>query len=493
MFKDLAHHRGQTAQRLQLGFVTAQFGAVGQFAVNQKECDFLEFAGVSDVENVVTAVVEVVAAATDGAQCSAAGRHAGQGDGFFRFSGDGCVVTHGLLLRDNKKSGRCIAAGSAWFGAYARLAEQAQHAIAFFLQFLQSGFHARHAEFALLQALDDLVFAVLAGHGEAVNDAFGDAVAAIGRNAHADPGAGFGALDPVADVVDRRVGSAGCRGQAARLNDGRAAFLDGRDEIVFEPGLVVDHRPDFFAAGGGVEHIGVLRGRVVAPDREFLDVGDGFADFLGDLRQCAIVVEAHHRREVRRLEFGRIFHGDQAVGVGRIADHQYFDAAFGDFGQRFTLRGENFSVGFEQILAFHAGATGAGADQQGDVSVSKSDHRIGSLHHALQQREGAVVEFHHHALQGFLRALVGYFQQLKDYRLVLAEHFAAGDAEQQAVADLAGSARHCYAHGSFHLEAPEFPGFLRFGGGRSEATRVAAHTGADSADDSERGELRSTQ
>jgi len=56
----------------------------------------------------------------------------------------------------------------------------------------------------------------------------------------------------------------------------------------------------------------------------------------------------------------------------------------------------------------------------------------------VQQREGAVVELHHHALQSLLRALIGNFQQLKDNRLVFAEHFAAGDAEQQAVANLAG-------------------------------------------------------
>jgi hypothetical protein len=44
--------------------------------------------------------------------------------------------------------------------------------------------------------------------------------------------------------------------------------------------------------------------------------------------------------------------------------------------------------------------------------------------HAGQQREGAVFQFHHHALQGLLRAFHRHFQQLKNDRLVLAEHFA---------------------------------------------------------------------
>ena len=69
-----------------------------------------------------------------------------------------------------------------------------------------------------------------------------------------------------------------------------------------------------------------------------------------------------------------------------------------------------------------------------------------------EQREGAVVELHHHALQRLLRLLVGDLEQLQDDRLVLAEHLARGDAEQQGIADLAGGAgdrdsNGCLAHG----------------------------------------------
>jgi hypothetical protein len=41
------------------------------------------------------------------------------------------------------------------------------------------------------------------------------------------------------------------------------------------------------------------------------------------------------------------------------------------------------------------------------------------------------------------------FEHLQDDRLVLAEHFAAGDAEQQGVADLAGSAGDGNTNGGF--------------------------------------------
>src|SRR5207248_5983097 len=43
-----------------------------------------------------------------------------------------------------------------------------------------------------------------------------------------------------------------------------------------------------------------------------------------------------------------------------------------------------------------------------------------------------------HALERLLRLLVGNLQQLQDHRLVLAEHLARGDAEQEGITDLAG-------------------------------------------------------
>jgi hypothetical protein len=76
--------------------------------------------------------------------------------------------------------------------------------------------------------------------------------------------------------------------------------------------------------------------------------------------------------------------------------------------------------------------------------------------HAGQQREGAVFQFHHHALERLLGLLVGDFQQLQDDGLVLAQHFAGGDAEQQGVTDLACGAGDGNADGLFaHGKSPE--------------------------------------
>jgi len=117
-----------------------------------------------------------------------------------------------------------------------------------------------------------------------------------------------------------------------------------------------------------------------------------------------------------------------------------------------SLAGEDGAVGLEQVLALHALRAGARADQQGDVYVAKGDFRVGCGDHARQQRERTVVQFHHHALERGLRLFIRYFQHLQDDRLILAQHFSAGDAEQQAVADLAGRAGDCDSDGCFHQE-----------------------------------------
>ncbi len=88
-----------TAQGYQLGLVRFQFGDGRQFSVHQQVRDFFEFAGVGDVQNIVTAIVQIVAGFADGTQCGVAGGDAGQRDGFFRLEGC-CLFTHMNLRCD---------------------------------------------------------------------------------------------------------------------------------------------------------------------------------------------------------------------------------------------------------------------------------------------------------------------------------------------------------------------------------------------------------
>src|SRR4029079_5078135 len=90
-------------------------------------------------------------------------------------------------------------------------------------------------------------------------------------------------------------------------------------ECVSQPVLVVDDLGGDATTDLGVEQVGVLRGRVVAPDRHLLDVGDGRAGLLRQLRDRAVVVQPGQRAEPCPREVGRGGQRDQGVGVGGVA------------------------------------------------------------------------------------------------------------------------------------------------------------------------------
>ena len=76
----VAHRVRQAAQRAQLRLVGGELRAVRQRAVDQQIGDLLELAALGDVEDVVAAVVQIVAGVADGAQRGVAGGDAGEGD-----------------------------------------------------------------------------------------------------------------------------------------------------------------------------------------------------------------------------------------------------------------------------------------------------------------------------------------------------------------------------------------------------------------------------
>ena len=137
------------------------------------------------------------------------------------------------------------------------------------------------------------------------------------------------------------------------------------------------------------------------------------------------------------IEVGGVAHGDQRVGVGRVADDEDLDVLLGALAERRALRLEDAAVGAEQIAALHAGLARHRADEQGDVGVAERDVGVVGAHDIGEQRERAVVELHLHAAERAERRRD--LEQLQDHGRVGPEHRPGGDAEQQAVADLAGS------------------------------------------------------
>src|SRR5690606_2689811 len=131
-------------------------------------------------------------------------------------------------------------------------------------EFLLGLLHQVAAEVVDRQILHDGVLTVGAGHREGIDQTFGNAVAAIARDGHADDLAA-GAQHPVTHVFDGGVGGGSGARQTTGLDDGGAALLHGRDEVIHDP-ILVDQRGGVFAVHFAVVDVGILGGAVVAPD-----------------------------------------------------------------------------------------------------------------------------------------------------------------------------------------------------------------------------------
>src|SRR5690606_9163053 len=178
-------------------------------------------------------------------------------------------------------------------------------------------------------------------------------------------------------------GSRSGRGGATCLDDGGATLLYFRDVGVGVP-VGIDLVDGHLAIYQAVVQVRVLGAGVVAPDGHLLDVVDGLAELVGQLRHATVVVETGHGGELARVDVRRVALGDQGVGVGRVADYQNLDVADGDVVDRLALYREDGGVGFQQILALNARAARTRTDQQGEVGNLECNFRVVSLHDASQ-------------------------------------------------------------------------------------------------------------
>mmetsp|Transcript_33706 Transcript_33706/g.87422 ORF Transcript_33706/g.87422 Transcript_33706/m.87422 type:complete len:459 (-) Transcript_33706:99-1475(-) len=288
--------------------------------------------------------------------------------------------------------------------------------------------------------LADLVVAVAvgpAGHGEdqPLSNAELIAVRAHGGGEPVTLGGGrHQRLDRVGD--GHRGGGGG--GAAPLLDQRAAAGLHQRGELFLEVRLVVDDLHGGLAVDLGVDEVGHLGGGVVAPDGDVGDRGVEAARLERELALGAVLVQAGQGVEVLAGNGGRVLHGNQGVGVAGVAHNQHLAGLLGHLVQGLTLANKDLAVHVEQIGALHARAARLGTDEQSPVGISK--HLLSGdadLHLAEQGVQG-VLQLHGHTLQRLVRALAS--EQLQGDGLVVAEHAARGQHEQQVVGDLAGGA-----------------------------------------------------
>jgi hypothetical protein len=309
---------------------------------------------------------------------------------------------------------------------------------AFFFEFVDGGVDFGAAEVVDGEALDDFEFFAVAADGEGTDEAFFDVVAAVRTNGDAVPIAGRAGFDDRANGVDDGVSSASRAGKTAGFEDRCAALLDGGNEFALEPCFVGDDLSGGAAIDFGVVEVGILGRGMVAPDGDVGDGGDVDAGFFRELRFGAVFVEASHGVETVARNLGRVVHRNEAVGVAGIADDKDADVRRGIFLDGLALAGEDFAVDAEQVLTLHALLARNAADEQSPVHAAKAFIEIGSWDDAFEQREGAIIEFHHNAAESGEGGLD--FDEVENYRLIRAEHGTGGDAKEQRIADLASGA-----------------------------------------------------
>ena len=156
-----------------------------------------------------------------------------------------------------------------------------------------------------------------------------------------------GGLSDRSHAIDNGVGGAGGTGKSARLNDRRAALLHGADKFAFEPFSIIDGLGGRRAVNLCVGKIRVLRGGVIAPNAEVGNATHWHAGLLRELRLGAVFVQTRHGKEPVVGHVRRVVHGDQAVRVAGVADHQHARIAGGVVIDGLALAGKNLAVNAE--------------------------------------------------------------------------------------------------------------------------------------------------
>jgi hypothetical protein len=139
---------------------------------------------------------------------------------------------------------------------------------------------------------------------------------------------------------------------------------------------------------------------VVAPDRHLLDVVDVSAGLLGQLAQRAVVIQPGHGVELAAMRSGALLAAISELVLAGLPTTSTRTSRAAWSLIALPCGPKDGAVGGQQILALHAGAARPRADQHGEIGVFERDFQLSVATTPGQQRKGAVVQFHHHALQG---------------------------------------------------------------------------------------------
>ena len=250
-------------------------------------------------------------------------------------------------------------------------------------------------------------------------------------------------------MVDRGIRRRCCRRRPAGFQDRRTARGHRGDERVLDP-LAGDQVQGRATGHPGVVQVRVLRGGVVAPHGQVLDVVHRSPGLRREHGHGPVVVQPGERAEPGRGNVRGVALGDQRVGVGGVAGDHHAHVVVRHVVQGPALLGEDRAVGLQEVTPLHAFRTRAGADEQGQLGAVEHLSGVRADLHVCEQRERAVLQLHDRALQS---GQCGRdLEQPQPDGALTAQEVSVRDPEEQAVADLAGGSGDghgdgCEAHG----------------------------------------------
>ena len=197
----------------------------------------------------------------------------------------------------------------------------------------------------------------------------------------------------------------------------------------------------------GIVVVRVLGGGMVAPDGDVGHLRDLDAGLGGKLGGGPVFVQASHGEPALAGNVGGIVHGDQAIGVAGVPDHQHADVGSGVLLYCPALSGKDLAVDAEQVSPLHPGLAGNASHEQGPVGSPEAFVEVTGGADVLEKRKGAVVQFHDDSLESLHAGLD--LDQVEGDGLIRAEDGPGGDAEKKGVADLTGCPSDGYADGRF--------------------------------------------
>lgn len=162
---------------------------------------------------------------------------------------------------------------------------------------------------------------------------------------------------------------------------------------------------------------------MVSEDGQLLDFGVVNSEFGTELVEGSVMVESGHGGDVFLLDAsGDVVGQDQSVGVAGVSDNHNSDVLVSGGTHMLGGLDEDFGVAHQQVTSFHARASGFGANEKSELRVFETFSLVVSADDALDEREGAVIEFHGDTLEG-LQSL-GQLDELENDGLIFAKHLS---------------------------------------------------------------------